>query len=264
MRRQALEIAALAVGSMLALYAVIFLLRRPLDLGLWLILLLALPLLIWGIWPRQTEIFYQSAFGHVVKVVLYIGYGLFTVSFAVTSCLIASFAADPPDPGADAVLILGAGLWGADPSLTLTRRLDTALTYAKANPAALIVVSGGQGPDEDRTEASAMAEYLEGRGIDGQRILQEDQSYSTYDNFALSKAILDERLPAGYRVVFVTSDFHIYRSSQLARAEGLNAQGLASLSLPWYIPMYYAREYLVILKYWIFGASSLPWLSRIF
>jgi uncharacterized SAM-binding protein YcdF (DUF218 family) len=259
-----LEIAAAAAGGLLALYALVFLARRPLDLGLWLILLLALPPLIWGLWPRQMADFYQTAFGRAVKVMLWIGYGLFGVSFAIVASIIAGFAADPPDPGADAVLVLGAGLWGSEPSPTLTRRLDTALVYARANPQALIVVSGGQGPDEERTEASAMAEYLEDHGIDPGRILQEGASYSTYDNFALSKALLDQRLSPGYRVVFVTSDFHIYRASRLARAEGMSAQGLASASVPWYLPMYYVREYLVILKYWIFGSSSLPWLSRIF
>lgn len=100
------------------------------------------------------------------------------------------------------------------------RRLDAALSYALDNPAAWVVVSGGQGPDEPRTEASAMAEYLVEHGLDAQRLLLEEASCSTYENFVYSKTILDQKLGKPYRIVFVTSDFHIMRSAQLAESPG--------------------------------------------
>ena len=51
-------------------------------------------------------------------------------------------------------------------------------------------MSGGQGPDEDRTEASVMHDYLEQHGIDATRIIIEDQSTSTYENLVFSKELL--------------------------------------------------------------------------
>ena len=49
--------------------------------------------------------------------------------------------------------------------------------------------AGGQGPDEWISEAQAMHDYLVAHGISSERILQEDQSTSTYENlsFAISR-----------------------------------------------------------------------------
>ena len=264
MKRSRLSLLLLAVGALGALYALALLPGRATDLGLWFLLVLSLPPLAYGLWPGPLGAFFSRGWGKALKVLLLCGYSLWAVSFAAVCAMIAGYAADPPDPGADAVLVLGGGLWDGKPAPALQRRLDAALSYALDNPAAWVVVSGGQGPDEPRTEASAMAEYLVEHGLDAQRLLLEEASYSTYENFAYSQSILDQKLGKTYRVVFVTSDFHIMRSAQLAESLGLSAQGLAAGSDPLFIPMYYIREYLVLIKYWLFGADSLPGLSRLF
>ena len=74
------------------------------------------------------------------------------------------------------IIVLRAGVNGSTPSLSMCNRLDAALTYLNANPAATVIVSGGQGPGEDITEAKAMADYLTAHGIDSARIVQEDRS----------------------------------------------------------------------------------------
>ncbi len=264
MRRPFLSYLLLALGALGALYALALLPGHVTDLGLWFLLALSLPPHLYGLWPHPVGSFLSKGWGKALKVLLICGYSLWAVSFAIVSAMIASYAAEYPSPGADALLVLGGGLWDGKPAPALQRRLDAALSYALDNPDALVVVSGGQGPDESRTEASAMAEYLTEHGLDPQRLLLEEHSFSTYENFANSKTILDEKLGDAYRVVFVTSDFHIMRSAQLAESLGLSAQGLAAPSDPLYMPMYYIREYMVLIKYWIFGADSLPGLSRLF
>ena len=87
----------------------------------------------------------------------------------------------------DAIVILGAGLNGHTVSLTLSRRLDQGLLYVRQNPKAVIVVSGGQGLQETRSEASAMSDYLQERGISAQQIIQESQSKNTYEIHAKTK-----------------------------------------------------------------------------
>lgn len=88
------------------------------------------------------------------------------------------------DTGAhpNAIIVLGAGVNGSTPSLSMCNRLDAALDYLGANPDALAVVSGGQGEGEDITEAEAMADYLTAHGIDSARIVQEDRSRTTHEN----------------------------------------------------------------------------------
>ncbi len=121
----------------------------------------------------------------------------------------------------DAVIVLGAAVHGSEPSKTLTGRLDAAVAYHARNPAALIVVSGGQGWQEDLPEGVAMQRYLLAQGVPDADIVVEDRATSTEENFAFSKALLDQRLAPGYRVVVISDEFHLYRASRLAAAAGL-------------------------------------------
>ena len=83
--------------------------------------------------------------------------------------------------------------------LTLARRLDAALAYLEENPKAYVVVSGGQGAGEDISEAEAMRRYLAARGIEESRILMEDKSMSTLENFLFSCLLYTSLLPHARR-----------------------------------------------------------------
>lgn len=120
----------------------------------------------------------------------------------------------------DAVIVLGAAIRGDELSGTLKSRLDRTLEYIDQNPEAIIVVSGGKGPEENMSEAEAMAAYLISNGVDPERILKEELSTSTVENFAFSKRLLDERLGADYSVAFVTNDYHVFRAVLCARRAG--------------------------------------------
>lgn len=147
----------------------------------------------------------------------------------------------------DAVIVLGAAVHGSVISDSFKARLDAAVAYHEQNPSALIVVTGGQGPQEDMTEAHAAEIYLEGKGIFDDQILREERSTSTEENFVFAKLLLDQQLGTSYRVVFITDDFHVFRAERTARGAGLAATHLSCQS-PWYFwPANYARETAVAL-----------------
>ncbi|MGN7478232.1 YdcF family protein [Solibacillus silvestris] len=124
------------------------------------------------------------------------------------------------------VVILGAKVKpGGVPSLSLANRLDAAVDYMQKHPNVRAIVSGGQGADEDRTEASVMSQYLMERGIDKNRILIEDQSTSTYENLLYSKKLLPEQVTS---ITIVSNDFHLKRATILAGKIGLQADVLAA------------------------------------
>lgn len=151
----------------------------------------------------------------------------------------------------DAILVLGAGIHGERVSLTLRNRLDAAIAYHEKNPDSLIVVSGGQGPQEDITEALAMERYLVERGISKDIIIKEELSTSTAENFAFSKVLLDERLGEEYSVAYVTNDFHIFRAGMVARNAGLENIAYAHSNTVWYLVVPCClRECAAILNYW--------------
>jgi len=153
----------------------------------------------------------------------------------------------------DTLIVLGAGIHGERVTSPLAARLNVACGYFQKNPHAVIVVSGGQGPQEDIPEALAMQRYLVAKGIPASQIIQEKRSTSTYENFSFSNKILKQRFPEGYTAAFVTNTFHVYRAEQTARAAGVSARHLGA-PISWYnIPPTYLREILAVASMWAFG-----------
>lgn len=159
---------------------------------------------------------------------------------------------------ADFVVVLGAGLRsdGGVPPL-LASRLDrghavwAALDRRAAGFRPMLIVSGGKGSDERRSEASAMAEYLLARGFPADRLLLEDQSGTTEENLLFSKAIMDDLRPDA-RVTVVTSDFHAFRAALLARRLGIRGQATGARVARYYRPNALLREFAaVFLRYWV-------------
>lgn len=159
---------------------------------------------------------------------------------------------DNADYTEETVIVLGCGIRGERVSVGLAKRLDKAAEYHFKNPDAIIIVSGGQGPQEDIPEALAMKRYLIEKGVDESKIIMEDKSTSTITNFEYSHQIMKEMELSDSSVVFVTNAYHVYRAASYAKAEGLEVKHLGT-DIIWYtVPMNYMREMLAILKMWVF------------
>ena len=144
------------------------------------------------------------------------------------------------------IIVLGAGLRGEDLSLTLFYRLNKGLEYLRAYPQSQVVVTGGQGPGEDITEAEAMKRYLVTHGIQEERIIMEEKSTSTLENLLFSKRLLQKE--PGTKISLVTSDFHLFRAKMLARRVGFVPTGIPAESVSYLKPYYYTREYFAVVK----------------
>lgn len=153
------------------------------------------------------------------------------------------------------IIVLGAQMKENGPSVALARRLDRAYAYLTENPDTVCVVSGGQGSNEPVSEAQGMYEYLVAKGIAPERILREERSQDTRQNLAFSRALIPE---AETKVGIVTSNFHVYRSVQLAKSQGFcMAQGLGATSGVYFLPNNMLREFFGIMKDWFFGNMKL-------
>ena len=152
------------------------------------------------------------------------------------------------------LIVLGAKVKpGGIPSLSLQYRLDAALDYLKENPHTKVIVSGGQGPDEEQTEASFMRDYLITNGIEKSRIITEEQSTSTYENLYYSFALLPETEQA---VTIVSSDFHLRRATYIANELGYETDVIVA-STPKSVEIKLnIRERLALLRTYILGIDS--------
>lgn len=224
------------------------------GLGVVLPALLGTPLLCYGLFQAKINRWFCTRPGKFVKWLLIAGYCFLITVFLVGGIAMASAAKTAPAPGADAIIVLGAGIRGDEASYTLQNRLDAAADYYAQNPEAVIVVSGGMGAGEQYSEAYVMEKYLtEQRHIPPGAVIQEARATSTQENFLYAKEILDELFGRSYRVVFVTNDFHILRASMLAQEAGMDAQGLAAPTPAFVAPNNYARESLALLEHVVFG-----------
>ena len=152
------------------------------------------------------------------------------------------------------VIILGAGLRGSRPSSTLKGRLIAAFEYHKENPDALIVVSGGQGHDENISEALAMEQYLVSLGVPNNKIIKEEESTSTYENFMFSRKILDAHLGKNYKIAYISNDYHVFRAGRIASDAGFeNTTHIHSDTLWHSVLPGVLRECIGVMKYFILG-----------
>lgn len=153
---------------------------------------------------------------------------------------------------ADYILVLGAGLNDTIPTEILRGRLNAAIECIEKNDSAYIVVSGGQGEDENLPEAHAMSKYLQDKGVDKEKIIIEDESRNTNQNFKFSKEKIKEHSNKSLEeinVKIVTTDFHAFRSSILGKRNGYVNFDNYSGSTVWYlIPISYTREAFAIVK----------------
>lgn len=99
----------------------------------------------------------------------------------------------------------------------LVGRLETALRSAEKYPNAYIACSGGGTAQHNKlvTEAGQMAKWLIANGISEDRIIVEDESFSTVGNAINTCNILAWSYPQVTHLALVTSDYHLPRACLL-------------------------------------------------
>lgn len=145
------------------------------------------------------------------------------------------------DEKRETVIILGCKIRGSDPSLALILRAKAAAQYLKKYPDAVAIASGGQGRDENLSEAQCIFNILTESGIDESRIFIEDKSTNTDENIRFSKKIIEEN-KLSENIAIATSDYHQYRASLICRKYGLTPCSVSAESAKHYKATYYTRE----------------------
>ena len=165
------------------------------------------------------------------------------------ACIISGMAGGTQEH-LDYLIVLGAQVRGTRVSRALAQRLDCAAVYLKEHEDTLVIVSGGQGPGEDISEAQAMAEYLERAGIAPERIRKEGRSVNTAQNIRFSMEWMEKEDP---KVGIVSNDFHVFRAVHIAKAQGVKAEGIPEPSTPGMYPHNMTREAVALVKDLVFG-----------
>ena len=160
----------------------------------------------------------------------------FECNLVATVYLTARAATHRPKKNKDYVVVLGCYvLPNGKPSGVLKKRIDVAETFASAQcrstgKAPVIIGSGGQGSDEPISEARCIKNYLINQKHFKGKVLIEDESTTTRQNFIYSKKLAQ----TNENIAFATTDYHVFRSGVIATKQGYRRpEGIGAKS-PWY------------------------------
>lgn len=190
-----------------------------------------------------------------VKTPLWVLFFAFIAYFALFEAVMLCHSFSKGEAGLDYVIVLGAKVNGTEPSAALRYRIEKAAEYLSANPKTKLIASGGKGEDEGISEAECIKSELLKLGADESRIILEDRSTSTYENFAFSLKLMEDKSAS---VGVITNGFHLFRSCGIARTAGIKApQGISASYKGVLTPHYLAREFVSFNADLIFGHIKL-------
>ncbi|WP_195270561.1 YdcF family protein [Eubacterium sp. 1001713B170207_170306_E7] len=155
----------------------------------------------------------------------------------------------------DYIIVLGSGLVdGRTVTPLLAGRIDRALKVYrrqadKRKKPPMLIMSGGKGGDEQVAEGDAMKQYALEQGIPEDHVLVEDQSKNTFENMLFSRQLIQSREPdmKHLRILFATSNYHVFRAGIYARKAHLKAQGIGAKTKFYFWYNALLREYVAIL-----------------
>ncbi len=151
----------------------------------------------------------------------------------------------------DYLLILGCRVRGDEAEETLRMRCEKAADYLKEHPETVAVACGGiVHDDQSISEAQAIEENLISKGIERDRIIREDKSTTTVENFRNAKIIIGADT---HQLALLSSDFHLMRARLIAKKAGLDCETVSAHSPKKEKVKNYIREFFAFIIFIIGG-----------
>lgn len=159
--------------------------------------------------------------------------GYFVVTASIYMPFVISDAKKPYNDDCEYLIILGNQVVGKDtPSSLMLERTDRAVEYLSENQDCIVVVCGGITTDEQIiSEAALMKKILTEKGVSADRIILEDKSTTTFENFEFAKEVIEKDSGKDInkvRVAFLSSDYHMHRAGVIAEHFGFTHIGRVS------------------------------------
>lgn len=120
---------------------------------------------------------------------------------------------------ADILLILGCRVKGDKAEETLAMRIEKATEYLLKNKSTIAIACGGiVHDDQTKSEAEVIRDTLVSNAVESERIILEDKSLTTMQNFINTKKIIESMKDiSAPSVAVLSSEFHLLRALLLAR-----------------------------------------------
>ena len=125
---------------------------------------------------------------------------------------------------ADAAIVLGAAVWGNEPSPVFRERINHAINLYQQQQIDYIIFTGAQGEVSELAESIVAKKYAIDLGVPANKILIETQSRTTFQNLYYAKQVAQ-----GYQLdsfLIVSDPLHMKRA--MLMAEDLSLNGISS------------------------------------
>ncbi|MGI6754906.1 MAG: YdcF family protein [Atopobiaceae bacterium] len=233
-------------------------------------------------WPALRHVLVGLPFlGAILDLLFgFVAILLATASVAFTLYTLSGLLVQVPHPARRyrAIVVLGSGLLpDGSPTPLLKHRVECGIKRWRKNPGAVLVMSGGQGPDELTSESQAMIAYAKSLGVPKTALLSEHESRNTRENIGFSARLLatkglisapaddgagngvavpaehvrrgrsaaaGEREREGGRILVVSDDYHVFRALLICRKLGIAADGAGA-----HVKLYFSLN--ALLREWI-------------
>ena len=124
---------------------------------------------------------------------------------------------------ADAIVVLGAAAYDAQPSPVFTERIRHGLDLYRRGYADRLIFTGGYGSGARFSESQVARRFALREGVPAKAILIETLSQTTFENLKQARELMVEhRL---HRIVVVSDPLHMARALRLCRELGIDALG---------------------------------------
>lgn len=163
----------------------------------------------------------QTRVTKFIKRILWSGLWAILVWITVLAWSITTYAHQHDPAPAEVAIVLGAAVWGAEPSPVFAARIDHAVALYQHGYVERLVFTGGIGAGNLYAEADVARGYAMRAGVPSSQIDVETHSTVTYTNLREAKNVLPSDPPP--RVLIVSDPLHMRRAVTMARDLGLNA-----------------------------------------
>lgn len=122
---------------------------------------------------------------------------------------------------ADAAIVLGAAVWGEEPSPVFRERINHSINLYKNGDVRTIIFTGGIGDRDERAEAVIGKRYAITQGVKSSDILIETESRTTNQNLKNAQKVASSQQLTKFLIV--SDPLHLKRAVLMARDLGMDA-----------------------------------------
>ncbi|RCJ22773.1 protein sanA-like protein [Nostoc minutum NIES-26] len=142
------------------------------------------------------------------------------LAIASTALSIYSYGNNSHNIKAEAAIVLGAAVWGEEPSPVFRERINHAINLYKRGNISKIIFTGGVGESNEHAEAIVGKRYAMAQQVKATDILTETESRTTHQN--LKNALVVASAYKLTKFLIVSDPLHLKRAVLMARDLGMD------------------------------------------